>query len=195
MKIKVVLLGFLLGCFLLAGAQAQTALPTKYQIAISGVCYTTNSSGRIITQTISNRSLMQQVATADGTSDFSNWGLAYHVHGGDLGDTIEIIDKNSGATLRVLFGLYFGEDVSLGRGSLRSASGQQTRRVEYIYTYQNSHSMGSALLTDYFWFDTSGNPSAHTVLGQMQWLVLVDSRDPGTQICSASFTTLKPWNF
>ena len=191
MKKRVVLTLTVLGALWLVSANAQ--LPTKYQIAISGVAYTTNSSGRIITQPISNHTLMQEVATADGTSDFSGWGLAYHVGGSDLGDTIDIIDRNTGATLRTLYGLYFGE--AFGRLALLSGSGQQMKRLEYIYTDQNSHSLGSALLTTYYWFNSDGSTNRTATLGQMQWVVAPDSRHPTTEICTASFATLRPWTF
>ena len=33
------------------------------------------------------------------------------------------------------------------------------------------------------------------VLGQMQWIVTTDSSHTNTQVCTATFTTLKPWRF
>jgi hypothetical protein len=92
-----------------------------------------------------------------------------------------------------LFGLYFGE--SFGRMALLSGSGQQLRRIEYIYTDQNSHSLGSALLTDYYFLDGNGNTNATYVLGQMQYLLLPDSTRTNTQVCTTSFYTLHPWKF
>lgn len=171
---------------------AQT-LPTKYQIVLTGTAYTTNSAGQIVLNNINNRTLLKEVADADGTTDFSSWGLAYHFGGSDLGDTIEIIDRNTGATLRTLYGLYFGE--SFGRVAILSASGKQLKHLEYVYTEQNSHSLGSALLTDYFWFDNAGNTNAMTVVGQMQWVVAADGRHPKTELCTANFATVRPWKF
>jgi hypothetical protein len=104
-----------------------------------------------------------------------------------------VINRNDGTTLNTLFGLYFGE--SFGRQSLLSASHRQMKRLEYIYTSQNDHSLGSALLTDYFFLDNNGNTNAIYVLGQMQYIITTDSTHTNAQICSATFTTLKPWKF
>jgi len=160
---------------------------------LTGTCFTMDSQGRIVSQTINNQTLLQQAATADGLKDTSGLGLAYHISGNDLGDTIEVINRTNGVTLTTLYGLYFGE--SFNRQALLSASHRQMKRVEYIYTSQNDHSVGSALLTDYYFLDSNGNTNTTYVLGQMQWIVTTDSSHTNTQVCSASFTTLKPWNF
>jgi hypothetical protein len=170
-----------------AGAQS------KLQMQLTGTCFTMDSQGRIVSQTINNQTLLQQAAAAGGLKDTSGLGLAYHIHGNDLGDTIDVISRTNGVTLTTLYGLYFGE--SFGRQALLSASHRQMRRLEYIYTSQNDHSLGSALLTDYYFLDSNGNTNAIYVLGQMQWIVTTDSSHTNTQVYSASFTTLKPWNF
>jgi hypothetical protein len=166
---------------------------SKLQLQFSGTCFTTDSQGRITTQVINNQTLLQQAAAAGGLHDTSSLGLAYHIHGNDLGDTIDVINRTNGATLTTLYGLYFGE--SFGRQSLLSASHRQMKRLEYVYTTQNDHSLGSALLTDYYFLDSSGNTNATYVLGQMQWIVTTDSSHTNTQVCTATFTTLKPWRF
>src|SRR5690349_14321221 len=170
-----------------AGAQS------KLQVQLSGTCFTMDSQGRITTQVINNQTLLQAAAAAGGLKDTSGLALAYHVQGNDLGDTIDVISRTNGATLTTLYGLYFGE--SFGRQALLSASHRQLKRIEYIYTSQNDHSLGSALLTDYYFLDTNGNTNATYVLGQMQWLVTPDSTHTNTQVYSATFTTLKPWKF
>lgn len=166
---------------------------SQLQIALSGTCYTTDAQGHIVPQAINNQTLLQAAATAGGLKDTSGLGLSYHLNGNSLGDTIEVINRNTGATMTTLFGLYFGE--SFGRESLLSASRRQMKRIEYIYTDQNSHSLGSVLLTDYYFFDTNGNTNATYVLGQMQYLLLTDSTHTNAQVCTATFTTLSPWKF
>lgn len=165
----------------------------KLQIVISGTCYTTDGQGRIVPQAINNQTLLQKAAQAGGLTDTSGLALAYHLNGNSLGDTIEVINRTTGATLSTLFGLYFGE--SFGRESLLSASHRQMKRIEYIYTDQNSHSLGSVFLTDYFFLDTSGHTNATYVLGQMQYLLLTDSTHTNAQVCTANFTTLSPFKF
>ena len=127
------------------------------------------SSGHIIATPVNNRTLLQDFARSHGVSDLSTLGLAYHVGGNELGDTIEVINRTDGSTVYTLFGLSFGE--SFGRTALLSGSGKQLKRLEYIYTDQNSHSLGSAVLTDYYFFDSNGQTNATYVLGQMQYIV------------------------
>ncbi len=166
---------------------------SKLQIVLTGTCSTMDAQGHIISVPINNQTLLQKAAAAGGLKDTSGLGLAYHINGNSLGDTIEVINTNTGATLSTPFGLYFGE--SFGREALLSASHRQMKRIEYIYTDQNSHSLGSVFLTDYYFFDTSGNTNATYVLGQMQWLILSDSTHANAQVCAASFATLQPWKF
>ena len=175
-------------CFCL-NTRAQSLL----QMTLSGTCYTTDAQGHIVPQAINNQTLLQQAATAGGLTDTSGLGLAYHLNGNSLGDTIDVINRTNGVVLKTLFGLYFGE--SFGRQSLTSGSHRQMKRLEYIYTDQNSHSLGSAFLTDYFFLDSTGATNATYVLGQMQYVVTTDASHPTTQVCTASFTTLRPWKF
>jgi hypothetical protein len=170
-----------------AGAQS------KLQMQLTGTCFTMDSQGRIVSQTINNQTLLQRAAAAGGLKDDSGLGLAYHINGNDLGDTIDVISRTNGVTLTTLYGLYFGE--SFGRQALLSASHRQMKRLEYIYTSQNGHSLGSALLTDYYFLDNNGHTNATYILGQMQWIVTTDSSHTNTLVCTASFTTTKPWNF
>jgi hypothetical protein len=186
-QVLTVLSAVVLGFVTTGNAQSQL------QIALSGTCYTTDAQGHIVPQAINNQTLLQKAAAAGGLKDTSGLGLSYHLNGNSLGDTIEVINTSNGATLTTVFGLYFGE--SFGRESLLSASKRQMKRIEYVYTDQNSHSLGSAFLTDYFFFDTNGNTNAIYVLGQMQWLYLTDSTHTNAQVCTASFTTLSPWRF
>jgi hypothetical protein len=165
----------------------------QLQILLSGTCNTLDDQGHIVSKPINNQTLIQQAATAGGLNSTAGLALAYHINGNALGDTIDVINRTNGATLTTLFGLYFGE--SFGRQALLSSSHRQMKRIEYIYTTQNDHSLGSALLTDYFFFDTNGNTNKTYVLGQMQYLITTDATHTNTQVCTACFTTLSPWKF
>ncbi|HYG34686.1 MAG TPA: hypothetical protein VEC99_07880, partial [Clostridia bacterium] len=140
-----------------------------------------------------NRTIIRNYARANGITDTSWLGLAYHIRGHELGDTIEVINKKDGTSLYTVFGFYFGRE--FGRLALQSRSGQQTRRIEYVYTGQNSHSLGSAVLTNYHFFDGHGNVTNTVVRGQMQYLVLGDTVFTNVQVCTASIKTLRPWKF
>jgi hypothetical protein len=185
------LLTIISAVLLLSGLSASAQ--AKLQLLFSGTCYTTDAQGRIVAQSINNQTLLQKAAQAGGLKDTSGLALAYHINGNELGDTIEVINRNSGDTLTTVFGLYFGE--SFGRQALLSASHRQMKRIEYIYTDQNSHSLGSAFLTDYYFLDNNGNTNTTYVLGQMQYLILSGGSQTNAQVCTASFTTLRPWKF
>jgi hypothetical protein len=178
--------------FFIAGLSAQAQ--NQLVFVFKGSCATTDSNGHITSQPINNQTLLTDYAQANGLgTNISGLGLTYHVGGNELGDTIDVINRTNGATLFTIFGLYFGE--SFGRMALLSSSGQQLRRIEYIYTDQNSHSVGSASLTDYYFLDGNGNTNATYVLGQMQYLVMPNNNHTNTQVCTGSFYTLRPWNF
>lgn len=191
MKIK--LLVTVAALALMVCTQANAQLPALWRVNISGYSWTTNKIGQIVPQPLNNATLLKHIANVNGTTDFSWWALAYHIGGNELGDTIDIINRTNGATLQTLFGLYFGE--AFERSALRSASGRQLKRIEYVYTDQSSHSIGSALLTDYYFFNSSGNTNYVMVLGQMQWLVVPDSKNPSMRVNSASLTTTGPFRF
>lgn len=165
----------------------------QLQLVINGSYSTTDSSGHIVATPLNNRTLLADFAQSRGITDLSTLGLAYHIRGNDLGDTIEVINRADGTPVFVLFGLYFGED--FGRTALLSGTGKQLKRLEYIYTEQNSHSLGSALLTDYYFLDSNGNTNSTTVLGQMQFIITPTEAHPNTQVCTATFTTVRPWTF
>lgn len=178
---------------LVVGCATSGVAQNKLQIAISGTCYTTDAQGHIVPQPVNNQTLLEKAAEAGGLKSTAGLALAYHIGGNDLGDTIEVINPANGVTLTTLFGLYFGE--SFGRESLLSASHQQMKRIEYLYTDQNSHSVGSALLTDYFFLDSNGQTNKTYVLGQMQYIIQTDSTHTNAQVCTANFVTLRPWKF
>ncbi len=179
--------------FLLSAQRAAAAMPNLYQVVISGTSWTTNSAGQIVPQALNNATLLKHMADINGIKDYSWWALAYHIGGNDLGDTIDIINRTNGTTLTSLFGLYFGE--AFERKALLSASKRQMKRIEYIYTDQSPHSIGSALLTEYYFFDPSGATNNVVVLGQMQWLIIPDNNNPNMRVNSASLTTTRPFRF
>src|SRR5262249_11024408 len=94
----------------------------RFQLLFNGTCATTDESGHIVSTSINNRTLLKKYADANGITDLSSLGLAYHVKGNDLSDTIEVINRADGSSLYTIFGLYFGED--FGRMALRSGRGR-----------------------------------------------------------------------
>jgi hypothetical protein len=175
--------------FSLSSVQAQN---NQYHIKLSGTSTTTDASGHIVHLPINNRTLLRDVAKLSNLTDTSWLGLAYHVGGNDLGDTIDVINRTNGATLRTLYGLYFGE--AFGRQEL-TTSDNHTKRIEYIYTDQNSHSLGSVVLNDFY--NVNNGQTNHTmILGTgMEWLVTTDSTHTAPAVCTGSFVVQGHWTF
>lgn len=173
--------------------QATSPAQVLYQVVFNGTSSTTDSTGKIVTRTTNNQTLLQDFAKNQGVTDISYLALAFHMKmpgESSLGDTIDVINRTNGTFYATLIGFYFGEDSSLGRSGLISGSHRQQRRVEYIYTDQNSHSMGSALITNYYWLDAQGNTNNAMAFGQMQWVINPDSVSSNTRICTGNFTTV-----
>ena|ERR1051326_5178093 len=172
-------------------AFSQTAY--LFKITLRGTCYQTNTTGIVVATPISDQSLLQDAATAGGV-DWHNLALVYHVQGSSFGDTIDVVDASTGAVDTTLYGLFFGDNSvqDLGRTALTNSPGTEVRRLDYIYTSQNSHSMGACFTTKRFQTDAGGNVRA-TFEGQMQWVV-----NPvgtvGTKLFTASFKTIKPFS-
>jgi|SRR6516225_8781774 hypothetical protein len=178
----------------------QTTSPAQqlYQVVFTGTSSTTDSTGKIVTRKTNNQTLLQDYGKNHGATDVSFLALAYHMKtpsDNQVGDTIDVINRTNGTYYATLIGFYFGEDPTLGRTDLLSGSGRQQRRIEYIYTEQNNHSMGSALITNYYWFDTQGKTNNVMAFGQMQWIENPDNVSTNTQVNTGSFTTAKRLQF
>jgi hypothetical protein len=174
----------------LAGAvvclsMGRVSAQTEYLVTFRGVSYQTNAAGSITTSRFTERNLLQEAAQAGGITDTKSLALVYHVRGNALGDTIDVVDASNGQVLDTLFGFYFGQD--FGRMSLTNTNGTQHKRLDYIYTKQNSHSLGSAVVTKSTLTDRKGNARLF-IQGQMQYLVTPKGNE-GQRICTATFTT------
>ncbi|HWI58226.1 MAG TPA: hypothetical protein VNZ22_13430, partial [Bacillota bacterium] len=156
-----------------------------------GTCSQVNAAGAIVSTPITDRTWLQEVAQKSGITDLRSIALVYHVHGNDLGDTIDVINPANGAVYGTLFGFYFGED--FGRQALTNSTGTQVRRLDYIYTDQNTHSLGAALVNKQYVTDRRGNTRLR-VQGQMNYVVTSTDTTP-TKICTGTFTSGNPLIF
>ncbi len=177
----------------------QVSLPAQsqslYVFTYAGTRSSTDSNGVIVTTPMNNQSLLQEFAANNGITNTSWLGLAYHVNGNmDFsGDTIDVINRTNGVVVGTIFGFFYGE--AFGRMALLSGSGRQLKRIEYVYTSQNSHSLGSVLLTDYYLLDGNGNTNKTYIFGNMQYLVLPDMTHTNVQVCTGSFRTIGLWPY
>jgi hypothetical protein len=158
-----------------------------FNLTLRGTAYYVDSSGKMVTNAITDQSILRDLAAAVG-ADYSTWKLAYHISGSSFGDTIDVIDTRNGNALDTVFGFYFGD--SLGRYAMTNTTQTEVRRVDYIYTKQSRFALGSAFLTKRFTPDTSGNVRT-TIDAEMHWLVRPDGNNPA-KTCTALFTTTTP---
>ncbi len=182
--LALVVLGFVTATSSLAQA------PDKYLVFLRGSAAYTNSSGRFVSKTITDRTILQDAARSAGLADTKGLSLVYHFQSG-LGDTLDIVDSSSGQVYQTVLGFYFGQD--FGRVGLTNSAGTQEKHLDYVYTGQNSHSLGSALITKTFFRPASTNqPTRVTVQGTYQYLVTPEAGQ-GAKICTGSFRTLRPF--
>jgi hypothetical protein len=192
------LLRILAALMLSAMASSAQQTPYLYRIALKGTSYQTNAPGTtFVPIPLSEQVLLADVAQAGGV-DPSTLALVYHIQNSGLGDTIDVVNRTDGSTLVNLFGLYFGDDNSLGRTAATNSAITEIKRLDYVYTLNNytytswnSHSMGACFTTKRLQGDALGNTHA-LIDGQMQWIVNPQN-GAGTRICVATFTTTKPF--
>jgi hypothetical protein len=163
-----------------------------FRLTLRGTCYQTDGSGNIVPTPVTESTLLQDAAQAGGVSP-NSLAIVYHVQGSSFGDTIDVVDASTGAVATTLYGLFFGDDSvqALGRTALTNSAASEVRRVDYIYTSQNSHSMGASFTTKRFITDTNG--TVHTTIdGQMEWIVNPVG-SASTKVYTATFTTTRPF--
>ena len=176
---------------------AMAQFPFLYHMTLRGTCYQTNASGNFVSTLLPEKGLVDDAATKGGVNP-SSVLLVYHLQSSGLGDTIDFVDANTGITLATLFGLYFGDDATLGRSAATNATHTEVRRVDYIYTQQNttytsynSHSMGAAFTVKRFLTDTNGTTQV-VVEAQMSWIANPTGTN-GTRVCTANISTSTPF--
>jgi hypothetical protein len=150
---------------------------TEYPFTFKATCYQTNAQGKIVSSPISDHTILRDLANAVGVTDLSGLAMVYHEKGNAMGDTIDIINPTNGAVLNTVFGFYFGE--AYGRIPLTSTNG--ARRLDYVYTSQNTRSLGTALITKNITKD-----GRTMIQGQMRYLVTPTATNT-LQVCNGTF--------
>jgi hypothetical protein len=96
-----------------------------FQVTIKGTCVTTNDSGAVVSQKISNKTFIEDAVTATGATNSSHLTLVYVQNAstdpGTPGDFIEVVDNSGTAVYTNLLFLYGGSFPPL----LVSADGTQ----------------------------------------------------------------------
>jgi hypothetical protein len=185
------------GCIWLCQASCLAQSPFLYNLTMQGTCYQTNSTGNFVATPLTEKILVADAAAKGGVNP-SSIALMYHLENSGLGDTLDFVDVNTGSTLVNLIGLYFGDDSTLGRTAATNSTQTEIRRLDYVYTQQNttytsynSHSMGSAFTVKRFLTDTNG--TTHAVIeAQMCWIANPQGTN-GTKLCTVNFSTTTPF--
>jgi hypothetical protein len=160
-------------------------------VTLRGTSYQTNALGGMVPHLITQHTLKADEAHRLGVTPLRSLALVYHVNGSSFGDTIDLVNVTNGAVVSTVFGFFFGDDPSLNRVAITNSAGTIVKRIDYIYTRQNSHSMGAALTTKRYVH--RGQYSAFPIItSRMQWVVAPEGTN-STQICVASFTTTRPF--
>ncbi len=181
-------MAFVLG-LALAGAPRASA-QYLFSVTFRGTNYQADATGKVVPHPMTEQSILQELAAAIG-ADPKSWALVYHVAANGFGDALEVVNASTGATLSTYLGFYFGDTASLNRVAITNAPGTETRRIDYLYTDQNTHSMGAAFVTKRYPHDAAGNTRT-TIEGFLHWVV-APTASGGTRICVGTFTTTRPF--
>jgi hypothetical protein len=185
-----------LAALLLGGLRCIGQSYYEYQFLFTGTAYQTNASGNLVGTPITDQTLLQSRAKQGNITNLSTVAIVYHIDGGaPMGDTVDIISTN-GATLTTEFSFYYGSDAGLGRTAVTNAMQTQQRRLDYIYTFENStytfnndDSIGLSMTTKSF---TNTNAITNAVIsGTMSWGVAPQGTN-GPILCIGTFSLGQP---
>jgi len=181
---------------LLGGLGAMGQTNTEYQFLFSGTAYETNAAGKMVGTPITDQTLLQDRARLGQISAVSTLAIVYHINGNAMGDTIDIISNATGQVLVTELGLYFGSDGGLGRTAVTNAAQTAQRRIDYIYTdnnstytFDNDDSVGGSMTSKYL-VTTNGMTNA-MISGMMSWGVAPRGTN-GPILCIGKFSTGQP---
>lgn len=170
--------------------------PKVYRLAFKGTAYQRDGSGNIVGVPLTEQTLLAARAGAN-TQDLA---VAYILDSDERGDTIEIVNTSTGAKQGQLFALFFGDDrtMQLGRTALTNAAQTEIRRVDQVFTMdnstyssQNGHGVGTSFVVKRFVRDTAGNTRA-TIDVQIQWMVNPWGTNRFAKICHGTFISTEP---
>jgi hypothetical protein len=168
-------------------APAQTYWLLKYQGKSTRTVEGAGGSPVLQTQTVTERTLIEQCAAAHGAST-NNLALVLHANSSHLGDSIEVINTLDPNLFRCeVFLLYFQESYTNNTGTV-------TRKFAYMFNRESSHSRGHAVMHQRpVTTRAKKGPSTTEVVMDIKclyWLGTEQTSDPA--ICSGTFTTIGP---
>jgi len=182
----------------LGGFDVRAQSYTEYKFVFSGTAYQTNSAGVIVATHITDQTLLRDRARLGNITNLNTISLVYHIGGGPpYGDTVDVISNATGQTLTTQFGFYFGSDAALGRTAVTNLLQTQERRVDYIYTFDNStytyangDSVGAAFT--YKDFVKVSKTTNAIINGTMSWNVTPTGTNTRPMLCTGNFSLGRP---
>lgn len=183
-----------LACVLPVRCVAQNELLLTFR----GTYYQTDTNGKVVGHPVTEQTWLLEAAEAGGSTDTSGMAIVYHVGGSSFGDTIDVVNRATGATLTSLLGLFFGDPSveDIGHLPVYDAAGDQERRIDQVFVFyagnsQSGESLGSAFVTKRFQQDASGNHH-DTIEADLNYLALPELTGP-THMVVGTFTTTRPF--
>jgi hypothetical protein len=182
---------------MLGGILARGQTYSEYQFVFYGTAYQTNAAGTMVATRITQETLLKSRAAQGNLTNLNSLAMVYHIDGNELGDTVEIVSTN-GTYVTTEFGFYFGADSALGRTAVGTANTSGERRVDPIYTfdnseytYSNSDSVGAAFTYKRFMKGARGVTNA-IIEGSMSWEVIPTGTNTSPVLCIGTFTLGRP---
>jgi hypothetical protein len=182
-----------LACLLPVGCPAQNELLLTFR----GTYYQADANGNIVGHPVTEQTWLIEAAEAFNTTT-NGLAIVYHVGGSNFGDTIDVVNRATGATFAYLLGLFFGDPSveDIGHLPVFNAAGDQERRVDQVFVFyagnfEAGESLGSAFVTKRFQQDASGNRH-DTVEADLNYLALAEGTQP-THMVVGTFTTTRPF--
>ncbi len=168
---------------LFSEARAQTNTNTvplddhRFLLTFNGASVSNTPAGTFGANRVNNRTLLLPYAQA-GTAPLTNLALVYHLNSDPRGDSIEVYNTQTGQVVDTPYLLYFADDQGLGRAGLTNSVATQVRKIHYVYTSQNSHSMGACLLSEHLYKNSDGTLNNAIIMGDIYWVLLPQGDQP-----------------
>ena len=182
---------------LLGGFSVRAQTYSEYKFIFSGTAFETNAAGVVTATHITDQTLLRDRARQGNIANLNTISLVYHINGNDLGDTVEVVSNATGQTLTTEFGFYFGSDGALGRIAVLNLPQTQQRRVDYIYTFDNStytysngDSVGAAFTVKTL--ARQGKITNAVISGTMSWSVTPTGTNTRPIVCLGTFSLGRP---
>jgi hypothetical protein len=150
--------------------------------------FQTNAAGRLVSRPFNQETLKRDSGAELGLPDPRSSAVVYHVKGSDYGDTIDLVNATNSGVVQTLFGLFFGDDPTLGRSAVTNSTGTEIRRVDYVYTGQNNHALGGCFTTKTY----PDDGQLQKVTGKFEYVITPQGTNR-TRILSGTFSTTTPF--